>query len=87
MSPIDVALALRWRPFEPFRIQVSNGTTYEVRHPELVMIGLGAVLVGVPAAGQSLPIYERYETVSLAHIVKLIPMSASTGSNTNGQQP
>jgi hypothetical protein len=87
MSPVDIALALRRRPFEPFRIQVSDGTTYEVRYPELVMIGLGSVLVGVPAAGQTLPIYERCESVSLADIVKLIPMPAPTGSNTNGQQP
>ena len=37
MSPADVLEALRRRPFEPFRIQVSDGSTYDVRHPELVL--------------------------------------------------
>ncbi len=78
MLPFDVIPALRKRPFEPFRILVSDGTTYEIRHPELVMVGLGAIAIGVPAAGQTQPVYERLETVSLGHVVKLLPLTAST---------
>ncbi|HLW63950.1 MAG TPA: hypothetical protein VKS79_01440 [Gemmataceae bacterium] len=86
MSPLDLSQAVRRRPFEPFRIQVSDGTTYDVRHPELVMIGLGSVSIGVPAKGQSDPIYERVETISLAHVVKLLPLTSQAGSTSNGQQ-
>ena len=39
------------RPFEPFRIEVSDGTVYEIRHPELVMVGLGSLIIGIPPAG------------------------------------
>jgi hypothetical protein len=85
MSPIDVIQALQKRPFEPFRLEVSDGTTYEVRHPELVMVGLGALIIGVPAAGAPKPIYERVETVSLGHVVKLIPLAAPVpGGDGNG---
>src|SRR5437773_7263826 len=84
MSPKGLLQALRRRPFEPFRIQVSDGTTYDVRHPELVMVGLGAVIIGVPATDQPYPIYERSETVSLGHVVKLLPLSAVTGGSSNG---
>lgn len=80
MSPIDVSQALGKRPFEPFRIQVSDGTTYDIRHPELVMVGQGAVIIGVPAAGQARPIYERVETISLAHVVKLLPLDTKAAS-------
>jgi hypothetical protein len=79
MFPTDVIAALRKRPFEPFRIVVTEGTNYEIRHPELVMVGLGSIAIGVPAAGQTQPVYERLETVSLGHVVKLLPLSASTG--------
>ena len=80
----DLLSALHKRPFEPFRIQVSDGTNYDVHHPELVMVGLGAVVIGVPPAGLTKPIYERTETVALSHIVKLLPLAAqATG---NGQQ-
>jgi hypothetical protein len=59
MSPNDLLEYLRRRPFEPFRIEVFDGSAYEVRHPELVMVGLGSILIGTPVAGQSDPIYER----------------------------
>jgi hypothetical protein len=84
MSSNDLLQALRKRPFEPFRIQVSDESTYEVRHPELVMVGLGSISIGIPATGQPQPVYERVETVSLRHVVKLIPLDA-TKTTGNGQ--
>jgi hypothetical protein len=85
MPPADLYAALHKRPFEPFRIQVTDGTFYDVRHPELVMVGLGSVVIGVPAAGQQQPLYERYETVALAHVVKLLPLAAQPAGPGNGQ--
>ena len=82
MSPVDLVQAVRKRPFEPFRILASDGSTYDIRHPELVMVGLGAVIIGVPAAGQTQPVYERAETVSLGHVVKLLPLSESAAGTT-----
>jgi hypothetical protein len=67
MPPQDLLQALRKRPFEPFSIHGSDGTLYEVRHPELVLVGLASAVVGVQAAGQPQPVYERYETVALDH--------------------
>jgi hypothetical protein len=85
MRPDDLLTAVRKRPFEPFRIQVSDGTVYDIRHPELLMVGLGAVIVGVPAAGQNAPVYERAETISLGHVVKLLPVAAPAAGPGNGQ--
>ena len=84
MPPLDLLQALRKRPFEPFRIHVSDGTAYDVRHPELVMVGLGSAVVGVPATGQP-RLYERYETIALNHIVKMLPLEATAPSSGNGQ--
>ena len=85
MPPLDLLQALDKRPFVPFRIHVSDGTAYDVRHPELVMVGLGSLVIGVPATGQP-RLYERYETIALTHIVKMLPLpleaSAPAG---NGQ--
>jgi hypothetical protein len=81
MSPNDLFDVLHRRPFEPFRIEVSDGSTYEVRHPELVMVGLGSISIGIPATGQPKPIYEHVETVSLGHVVKLIPLAGPLGGN------
>ena len=54
MRPDDLLNAVSKRPFEPFRVQVSDGTVYDIRHPELVMVGFGAVIIGVRGwAGQA----------------------------------
>ncbi len=82
MPPQEILQALRRQPFAPFAMHVSDGTVYQVAHPELVMVGLASALVGLPAPGQP-GLYERYETVDLRHVVRLVP-AASTPSG-NGQ--
>jgi len=81
----DLLGAIHKRPFEPFRIQASDGTVYDVHHPELVMVGLGAIIIGLPPTGQSKPVYERTETISLQHVVKLLPLAAEGASKGNGK--
>src|SRR5207237_6050355 len=42
------------RRFEPFRVRLSNGDIFEVRHPENAMLVRSGILVGVPAAAGEL---------------------------------
>jgi hypothetical protein len=70
MKPADLLTIVRARPFQPFRMHLSDGTVYEVRHPELVVVALGTALVGYPAA--SVPgAWESYDIVALSHIVRV----------------
>ncbi len=48
MTPDDLDDVLHARPFRPFRIVCLDGMTYEVRHPDLVLIGGGAAHIGYP---------------------------------------
>jgi len=52
MSPEDLRTQLRRKPFLPFRVVSSDGTTCNVRHPDLVMLGLGSAIIGYPAPGR-----------------------------------
>jgi hypothetical protein len=70
----DLLTAVRKRPFEPFRIQVSDGTHYDVHYPEMVLVGLDSVTIGILATGERRLVYERVETVALRHVVKLVPL-------------
>jgi hypothetical protein len=38
MSPGDLRTYLLARPFKPFRITMTSGQTYDVRHPEMVAV-------------------------------------------------
>ncbi len=70
MRPEDILRFLRARPFEPFRIQMSDGSTFDVAHPELTIDERSTVLVGVPGPlGPDGPV-ERTEFWALVHITR-----------------
>ena len=83
MAPEDLAAALRRRPFEPFRITLTEGSTYDVRHPELCLLGRRSAVIGFPAPGDPDLFYERSVTVDLLHVVKLEPLEATSSSPPN----
>jgi hypothetical protein len=74
MRPEDIRLFLTRRPFQPFRITLTDGRTYEVRHPELAMVGRSNVVVGLPASGDPEPVFDRFVWVSLLHIMQVEPI-------------
>jgi len=59
---------LRARPFQPFRLVMTDGTVYEVRHPELVIATAGRAFVGYP--GPEPPVATRVDIVALLHVVR-----------------
>lgn len=83
MRSEDIYRVLRQQPFRPFRLHLSNGRTYDVRHPDLVLVGQTTMIVGVPVPNMSYPIYDDYAVVTLLHIndLELLPSPPPT---TNG---
>lgn len=81
MPAADLLQALRKSPFAPFKIHVSDGVTFEIRHPELVMVGVGSAVVGIPSAGKRPPEIDHYEVVDLRHMTRLeeIAMASKAG--------
>jgi hypothetical protein len=73
MRPDDIRDFLHKQPFQPFRLTLTDGRTYEVRRPELAMVGRSTVTVGVPAPGDPRPVYNRLMTASLLHIMQVEP--------------
>jgi hypothetical protein len=76
----DLLQMLRRQPFQPFRVHVTDGSSYDVRHPELCMAGARSVLIGLPAAGSAEPVYDRYVNIDLVHITRLEPVQPATQS-------
>ena len=66
------------RPFEPFRVRLSSGDAYEVRHPEMALLLRNGVYVAVPESQTNgtdeLP--DRAVWCSLLHIAALEPISS-----------
>ena len=83
MSPQDLRDSLKTQPFEPFRMVLSDGVSYEIRHPDLVWVGQHACLVGFAKDTQS-PFFERSVKVALVHVVRLEPIEHAAKDG-NGQ--
>ena len=45
MSALEILRYLHASPFRPFRIQMTSGRTVDVRHPEMVRVGMRDLIV------------------------------------------
>ena len=89
MRAPDVRHFVQEQPFQPFRITLTDGRTYDVMHPEFAVVGRSSVLIGLPRSGDAEPEYDRQVTVSLLHIMQIeaIPSApiSTNGTQGNGQ--
>lgn len=63
---------LKAHPFKPFRVIMSSGQSYEVRHPEMAWLTRKDLLVGIDSLGDDLP--SSFSTCSLLHITTVEPI-------------
>jgi hypothetical protein len=67
MTPENLLDAKCRRPFEEFRLMLVTGEKYDVRHPELIMVGQRSIIIGLnddPAR----TVFQRTIRVDIAHI-------------------
>jgi hypothetical protein len=66
---------LAQKPFKPFRLVMSSGQSYEIRHPETAMLTRTSILVGIDEADDGIP--AEFKICSLLHVTAVEPLSAS----------
>ena len=74
---------LRQRPFQPFRLHVTNGAVHLIRHPDQMLVSPSYVIIGVPLHEDSGQEISEAVTVALIHIVSIEPFTPATVSGTN----
>ena len=74
----DLQARIRRRPFEPLRIVTSSGESFEVSHPELIMVGRRELIIGT-ASSRDPRVYEQWSEVALMHVtaIEKIPTRGS----------
>jgi len=70
--------ALATRPFQPFRIVMSSGVSYEIRHPEMAWLTKTSIVVGTGEMDQGVPADHR--TCSLLHVTAIEPITAANST-------
>ena len=84
-TPHDIQARLHEKPFVPVRIVTASGQAYDVTHPDLVLVGQLALIIGV-ASNENPTFFAMASRVAIMHITDLqdVPRAASTGSNGAG---
>lgn len=60
-------------PFRPFRIKMTSGQTFEIRHPEMILVGRTSVRVYDPPDAET-EVGERWKDVSLMLMESVEPV-------------
>jgi hypothetical protein len=66
---------LTQQPFKPFRLVMSSGKSFEVRHPEMAMLTRTDLLVGTKISKEGVP--AEFEICSLLHVKAVEPVDLS----------
>jgi len=65
------------RPFKPFRLVMSSGQSYDVRHPEMAWLTRTDLLVGIDITDEGVP--AEFKICSLLHVATVEPLGATAG--------
>ncbi len=69
IRPEQIKELLTARPFRPFRICLSDGSSYEITNHDTVLVGRNIVEIGLHPNPNG--IAERFVRCAIGHIVKL----------------
>jgi hypothetical protein len=64
------------RPFHPFRLVMSSGQAYEIRHPEMALLTRTDILVGTDIAEDGVP--AEFKICSLLHVTAVEPLNGAS---------
>jgi hypothetical protein len=77
MSSEELQERARRQPFQPFRVILTTGATYDIRHPDLIMVGRRSAIIGVTKNPEATR-YDIATQVDLLHVVGVEELPTST---------
>jgi hypothetical protein len=78
MRADEISKHIRRQPFRPLRVYISDGSSYDVRHPELMYVSRTEVVIGLEPGDDVIP--ERSVYCDPVHITRIEPINGETGT-------
>ena len=69
MRSTQVRDHLRTEPFQPIRVHMSDGSSYDIRHPEMAFVTTNQVIIALGVAEDDLP--DRVVFCDPMHITRI----------------
>ncbi len=87
MRPDELMELIRKQPYVPLRIHLTDGRTYDINHPDQIIVLKGRIDVGVEPDPKS-GVVDRVEHCSLLHVVRIEELHSISpgGDNGNGRR-
>lgn len=79
----EVYDALKRQPFQPFRLQLTNGQSHVVKHPDFAWLIRSTVFIGVPSGEDEVP--DRAIQCDMLHVVAIEPVNGAKGKKPKGR--
>ena len=76
MRPLDLRDQLRRAPFQPLRLFLSDGSHYDIPHPEAAMVSRTMVVIGLRGQRGDLP--ERLAHCDPLHVTRIEPIDTDS---------
>ena len=76
MNSAVILEALARRPFEPIRVVMSSGESYEVRHPEWALLTKTNLYIGLPGSKRD-NVPQRAVHCAMLHIASIETLQAA----------
>ncbi len=73
MRADEIRAPLRKHPFRPIRVYISDGSSYDVRHPELMFVTRSEVVIALDPGNDAVP--ERSVYYDPVHITRIEPLN------------
>ncbi len=83
MKPEDLYRMLHQRPFQPFRICLTDGRVFDIRYPKINMVGVSYLIIGIPVPNDPDPIADHSIKVPLSLLSRVEPLSATPAEASN----
>jgi hypothetical protein len=77
MDRAELQRLLRHKPFQPYRLVLSDGRSYEIRNPRMNLLAESYINIGIPDPSLPEPICDHTEHVRLDAIVRAEPLSTA----------
>ena len=75
MRPIRIRDHLKTKPFRPIRVHISDGSSYDIRHPEMAYVTTTQVMIALKMSTEDLP--DKVIFCDPMHITNIEPLDGA----------
>ena len=75
MRPAQIRDHLKTQPFRPIRVHISDGSSYDIRHPEMAYVTTTQVMIALKMSTEDLP--DKVIFCDPVHITRIEPLNGA----------